>query len=315
MLSMIVEENKRKVFLDTFGTQVNNEVIFYFRRERSEEYTVIKNFVLSQKDNEVQTQIQYFCKIIGQCMSSFHSLLDSYNEYGEFTITNYDGMLENQILSKANRLCNTFLDSGKGFVDYIQKDWGPKNLSENNLRLWNEERKKYFDNCLSYRVCYYLRNFVEHPGNRTIFSNTVINSNKEPFLDLRIDSDNIFSDRGYAKSFINKTGRGEDYWKKDENLFINQYLPKYMIALINLYRSAMSHYFFENKQKIQKIIDYCKVGPLSSEYWFTTINHDDFMKSGKLPVHTNIKQGTNICMLDNLLIELKEEHIIKVKQG
>lgn len=39
---MIVEENKRKVFLDTFGTQVNNEVIFYFRRERGEEYTAIK---------------------------------------------------------------------------------------------------------------------------------------------------------------------------------------------------------------------------------------------------------------------------------
>lgn len=311
---MKIKRNERQAFLNEFGIRNgDNYVTIYFKREEGEHYNALKHFSLSQKDKSVQKQIQTFCRTIGQCKTSFHTLFDSYNEYMHFTISDYDGMLKNKIFYKADRLCNAFIDSGKGFLDYIQNDWGPKNLSANMMQLWNAQRTDWFDSSLAYRVCYYLRNISEHAGNGMLFSDITINSDETPFIDLRVNKDNIFSGRNYGKAFIRKTGKGEDYWEKSGNLYINQYLPQYMIALMSLYKFAMSYYFSDNIEAIQKTINYCSEGPLSIEYWYTNIKYDDFMRSGELPISAKFNQGINIFMLSNLLMELKEDHVINIK--
>lgn len=300
--------------IEKAGIIKGKQIVFYLKCVDGNNFEVLNNFYLTTQDKEVQKKVIKLCRILNSISDSFIMLFDSYTRYVDNIHEIQDKEDVDKLLLNTTNLCNSFLDSGKGFVDYLQHDWCKKNLITEDYEVWDKFRKHdCYDQDLSYRVCYYLKNVVEHSGNRTIYAGPLINvdDKKNSVIDLRIKHELIFSDRKYAKDFLNKTKVSTDYWENDKHTTVNQYLRDYMQCLFDLYAWAIRTYLKTNIKYIRKILDYCDKGNLRFELFQIEENLEDFKITGKLNNLCEIASGVDLV---NALSKLEQFNLIKVNK-
>ena len=308
---MKIKPELRQDLIKNCGNKNGEDLVFYFEKKSENGYQLLNHFSLSNVDKEVQKEIVSFCSIINNCRDSFHALYNAYNDYFKYVSDDPSGKEENEVFIHARRLCNEFIDSGKMFLDFMQNDWGKKNLEERDYAEWDLRRRETYDNELAYRICYNLRNLIEHPGNKIIFCGPMVNWNNIPIMDLSLSRAIIFFNEKNAKQFLKKIGKPDSYWNNDTNLLINQYLPQYMKALMMLYKLAMSFFISKNLKTIDKLAKYCGKGPLNLNLWSTSVKYKNFVENGDL--NGQWYEEVTGHMLNEALSKLEEDNVLKLK--
>lgn len=308
----MVKVNKEQIkeFIEKYGIVEGNIIKFYFSDNKQP--IEKKDFNYTSQDVSTHKNIKKFCSILEPIISSFDSVNEAYLKYGDYTIADHFDENRNEVYIKACGFCNSFIDSSKIFLDYLQNEWCNRNI-KTNYEEWNNTRTSYFTNNLGYQVCYYLRNLREHSGNGQVFiefypeqiDNSVV-------FDLKIDKEKILSDRRSARQFLDKVNVDSDYFTKEDNLLVNQYLKTYMACIKELYKLAIDKYFSENYLEIQKVINDClKSKLLSRNIFFIKANYKNFMNDGDLGY--KISELTTVVQLQRLLVKLKQIGFKQIK--
>ena len=306
---MKIKPELRQDFNKRFGNKNVEYVIFYFDKNENV-FNALDHFSLSNEDKEVQKEIMDLCSIINNCRDSFHALYNAYNDYFKYVSSDPSGQEENEVFIQSIRLCNEFIDSGKMFLDFMQNNWGKKNLEEHDYSEWDAQRRETYDSKLAYRICYNLRNLIEHPGNKIIFCGPAIDWNNLPIINLSLSKSIIFSDKKNAKNFLKKVDKPDSYWNDDANLSINQYLPEYMKALMKLYKLAMSYFISGNLKRIGDLAKYCGKGSLNLNLWSVSVKYKDFIENGDL--NSPWKEEVTGHTLNKTLSSLEEDNILRI---
>ena len=149
-----------------------------------------------------------------------------------------------------NELVINFISNAKLFIDYLDRRWAPKYISKFNKK-WKTQCSAFYDRNESYRLCYHLRNFVQHsgalpikqvietPGSDRSKVNTILVLNIGAFKDFK---------KEFAKANI-----ADSYWEDANNLSFMKHANAYVVQLIALYRSALAEYIKANKAILDKI--------------------------------------------------------------
>lgn len=147
----------------------------------------------------------------------------------------------------ANKLILDYLSDAKVFLDALEV-WSEKHLP-NYFQTWNNIRKNLYSTSVSYRICYNLRNFVQHQMLVPIKAVTVYSSNQEDYI---LDGDALVKDT----QFIKNVGIDPEFLKDDRNLVLKKYISYYHSQIHYLYLLAMRKFFKQRCQELMELHNY-----------------------------------------------------------
>lgn len=146
-----------------------------------------------------------------------------------------------------NKLILDYVSDAKVFLD-ATKNWVKKNIP-NYFDEWDNIRKNLYSTSVSYRICYNLRNYVQHKMYVPISSVVVFSSDK---LDYKLDIGNLVDDN----QFLNKVALPKDYFKDSNNVYLKKHIVIYHNQIHYLYLLAMRKYFIAKGKNIKCWHDY-----------------------------------------------------------
>lgn len=172
------------------------------------------------------------------------------DSYLKLKKTNFIVLKKNRDTDQINELVINFLSNGKLFVDYMDTSW-IKHYIPDYYETWKQISSDMYDHEESYRLCYHLRNFVQHSGELPI---NEIKEKAKP--DGKEKVDYILNIEAFKK-FKNESKKmkiKDKYWNED-NLSFMKHATKYISILEGLYLLAMSEYIKSKKVELDKIQD------------------------------------------------------------
>ncbi|WP_035450324.1 hypothetical protein, partial [Lactobacillus crispatus] len=146
-----------------------------------------------------------------------------------------------------NKLILDYVSDAKVFLDST-RNWIKKNVPD-YFDEWDGIRKDLYSTSIAYRICYNLRNYVQHKMYVPINSVCVFSSD---FVDYRLDIKNLMND----KQFLNKVELPEDYLKDSNNIYLKKYIAVYHNQIHYLYLLAVRKYFIAKSKKLKQWHDY-----------------------------------------------------------
>lgn len=153
---------------------------------------------------------------------SFHNLMDKKPSYHEITP------------SPANKLILDYFSDAKVFLDALE-NWTKDHLPT-NFKNWNNIRKDLYSTSISYRICYNLRNYVQHHMLVPIKSVAVYSNNKEDYV---LDGSALTKD----SKFLRNTKIDSNFFKDDRNLRVRKHVLYYHRQIHYLFLLSMRKYF------------------------------------------------------------------------
>lgn len=149
-----------------------------------------------------------------------------------------------------NELVINLVSNAKLFIDYLDRRWAPKYISDFNEE-WKSECSAFYDESESYRLCYHLRNFVQHSGTFPIeqISETSGYGQNEVNTTFIL---NIDAFKEFKKEF-SKLNISDLYWEDKSNLSFMKHANKYVTQLTALYQLALSKYIQANRDTLDEI--------------------------------------------------------------
>ena len=146
-----------------------------------------------------------------------------------------------------NKLILDYISDAKVFLDSTG-NWVKKNIP-GYFSQWDNIRKNLFSTSVSYRICYNLRNYVQHRMYVPITSVDVFPSNK---VDYVLDIDSLLSD----KQFLKKVELPDDYFKDRSHVYLKGHIVVYHNQIHYLYLLAMRKFFIAKSKKLKNLHDY-----------------------------------------------------------
>lgn len=258
---------------------------------------------LSKRELEISQNLKNIMDTARRLMVMERIVIDSFLKLKS---VNFQELKKLGDTDQVNELVINFVSNAKLFIDYLDTRWAPKYIP-NFYSDWKKVCSKFYDEDESYRLCYHLRNFVQHSGMLPI-SKVVeepgSNRSVRTIFELNIDS---FKD--FKKEF-KKLNINESYWNHIGNLSFMQHAKDYIGAIIVLYKIALVQYIKNNLSLLDKIYNEAKNTKLKTTICWTYISPQDteaYIAKNKFTVHPI----TTLIDLNNFYRELKDQGIIE----
>ena len=212
-----------------------------------------------------------------------------------------------------NELVINFISNAKLFIDYLDRRWSPKYIPKFNKK-WKTQCSAFYDSSESYRLCYHLRNFVQHSGalpiKQVIETPGSDRSKVNTDLVLNIDAFKDFEDE------FEKTNIANSYWEDANNWSFMKHANAYVAQLIALYQLALAEYIKDNKDTLDeiqaKIKDTVLRNVRNAIMWSNTSPQD--VPNAKKQNNFTLHPIVTLPDLSRFYRKLEEEKIVKIER-
>lgn len=148
---------------------------------------------------------------------------------------------------KAIKLILDYISDARVFLNALE-NWVKKKLPE-YAEEWEKVRKDFYSTSIAYRICYHLRNFVQHRMMIPINAVTIYSDKK---VDYVLNANELQKDH----QFMNSVEVKNNFFENKENLMLKKYVYQYHQQIHILYLLAMIKYFRAKSKEIKNFHDY-----------------------------------------------------------
>ncbi|OIM23893.1 hypothetical protein [Oenococcus oeni] len=300
---MELTSEQKKDILKRFKNYDMDQAIRRNAIMRKNKQIEIVNMNITQED---QQQMKCFEKIQQICQkpkvmkelatSSYFDLINLYSQQNQKIDEN------NQV----NKLVVNFVSDEKLFIDFLE-NWCQNNLDK-NWRIWRNLQTSNYDSNLSYRLCYHLRNFVQHRGlpiSKISGKIISVNGKESKKFDYLLNIAELSEDH----QFQSKLKVRQDFFQSADNRSFMPYAMNYAVIVNSMYIYAMQLYIEAHLQEINQIKAYfSQRGLIYQSYWIDTTKR----KMLKGQFINKMYPVTTLATIDKFMIGLTKEKIINV---
>ncbi|WP_413476288.1 hypothetical protein [Latilactobacillus fuchuensis] len=298
---------------DKQKAQITEEYKNYGMDEPIRQYAVKRNNILeiislnvTDKDKRVMKDFDNFRSKV-QSVRNMHQLaIDSYFDLTKFHAKDNKASIGSESIDSVNRLVINFVSNVKLFMDFYEK-WCKKNL-DGKWDSWRKEESETYDKYLSYRLCYGLRNFVQHRGLPIASKKTrIIKLGKleSTMTDYMLNLPEIMQDN----SFVNKLKIKQNYFEDETKLSFMPYANEYIDKINLLYIIGMRFYIGNHRDFLIGTQVYFQKRELKENYFWSDVTKAQMLQGELLK---ELNPMITLATVDRLVLTLGEEGIIDV---
>ncbi len=229
------------------------------------------NRPLDSEDIELSHTFTESLGVLKQLVQFFYICKDAH-DFLIYSINQLENKLESN--AQAARSIIDFLSDSRLIINFLE-NWSKSNLSSTYYQEWEAFEHGMYDQFVSYRIAYHLRNIAQHK----MF---IIGKIHERIVDnSKIKKDVYLNKSVLDNNFYRKTDTSADFFDNGRNLSIMPHLESYFLGIHYLYLDAGRKFFDENKSTINQMVQLCESKGYDSRIYHgftnsTKINENDW---------------------------------------
>ncbi|WP_143790776.1 hypothetical protein, partial [Oenococcus oeni] len=181
-------------------------------------------------------------------------------------------------------------------------------VSDENWRIWRNLQTTNYDSNLSYRLCYHLRNFVQHRGlpiSKISGKIISVNSKESKKFDYLLNIAELSEDH----QFQSKLKVRKDFFQSADNRSFMPYAMNYAVIVNSMYIYAMQLYIEAHFQEINQIKTYFSQRGLIYQSYYVNTTKRNMLKGQFI---NKMYPMTTLTTIDEFMISLAKEKIINI---
>ncbi len=284
--NMKLTSEQKKDILKRFKDYGMDQTIRRNAIMRKNKQIEIVNMNITQEDQQQMKcfeKIQQICqkpKVIKElATSSYFDLINLYSQ-------------QNQKIDENNQV-------NKLVVNFV---------SDENWRIWRNLQTTNYDSNLSYRLCYHLRNFVQHRGlpiSKISGKIISVNSKESKKFDYLLNIAELSEDH----QFQSKLKVRKDFFQSADNRSFMPYAMNYAVIVNSMYIYAMQLYIEAHFQEINQIKTYFSQRGLIYQSYYVDTTKRNMLKGQFI---NKMYPMTTLTTIDEFMISLAKEKIINI---
>ena len=284
--------------LDNF--EMDEEVPCKYFVKPNKQLEVKINSPLTSKDKQNQRIYSENIAIMGELIRNFRICKDAY-QFMKFTM----GQPEHSSTHYAQQIRSIidFISDSRIIINFIE-NWAKNNLSKGAEKQWKEFESGFFDRFPAYRICYHLRNVVQHKLSNS-FAVGKISENLQS--NGKVKKEISLNKNALDKKFYQNAKIPLDFFDDDTKLSLLPYINAYYMAIKYLVIQAGRLFLTNDRIKtIKSLINSCRQSGYSTRVYYGITTKRKILDNDW---HISMKKVVSEPMISDVLADIKQEGI------